>query len=45
MKIEQSNELLRRLSKVIEYLARVNIIEDNFSDPWFNDNNSHILLE
>jgi len=30
MKVEQSNVLLRRLHRVLEYMIRVNITEDNF---------------
>lgn len=36
MQIEQSNPILRELKYVIEYMARINLMNDSFEDEFFN---------
>lgn len=44
MEVEQSNQLLREMKEILEYMVRVNIMDENQKEVFFNhENYDHIL--
>lgn len=45
MQVEQSNPILRELKYVIEYMARINLMNDSFEDEFFNSDKFNELID
>lgn len=45
MEVDQSNPVLREIKYLIEYMTRINILNDYQSQEWFNNDRNEPLLK
>ena len=45
MEVDQSNPVLREIKYLIEYMTRINILNDYLSSEWYNNERNEPLLK